>query len=137
MTKKSQCKKRSIEVDGEAVRTLRYLSDEEAFRFYAAVGEPTGEIAGSLSDFLEKAKSVRLESLTFHLQRRDFQNWVETTLGDSKLAKRISRISPSCDDSLRRKLCTAVESRIRELTEAPQTDFVGEGLALVSASLVH
>src|SRR3990170_541372 len=117
MAKKSQQKRRSLEVDEEAVRTLRPLREEEA---------------GNLADFLEKIRSVKLESLAFHLQRKDFQNWVETTLGDSKLARKMGRIRPSCDDSLRRKMCNAIEERIKELTEVPITICVSEGLAVSS-----
>jgi hypothetical protein len=130
MAKKSQQNIRSLDVDEDAVRTLRPLREEEAFHFYAAVGEPTGEKAGSLADFLERVRSVKLESLAFHHQRKDFQNWVETTLGDSKLARKMGRIRPSCDDSLRQKMCTVVEGRIKELTETSMTIYVSEGLAV-------
>ncbi len=131
---KSRRKRRGVDVDVGAVRALRSLSDEEAFRFYSAVEEPTGDAAGSLSDFLKKIESVKLESLTFHLQRKDFQRWVETTLGDSKLAKRIGRIRSSCDESLRKKMRTTVENRIKELTETPLALQISGGLAVISPS---
>jgi len=111
-------KRRSPEADGGAVRALRTLKDQEAFYFYEAVGKPTGELARNLSDFLNKIKVVKSESLVFHLQRGDFQNWVENTLGDSKLGRQLSKISPSNDNSARMNVCRTVEGRIDELRES-------------------
>ncbi|NIO36862.1 hypothetical protein GTO27_04065 [Candidatus Bathyarchaeota archaeon] len=115
MPRKTRKKKRGPEVDTEAVRILRPLKEEEGFHFYTAVDEPTGENAESLSDFSEKIKSVNLESLAFHLQRKDFQKWVKNTLEDSKLAGRIGRIRPSHNKKLRGKICTTIENRLKEL----------------------
>ena len=103
--------------DVEVVRALRTVKDQEAFYFYEAVGKPTGELAVNLSDFLDKVKAVKSESLMFHLQRGDFQNWVENTLGDSKLGKQLSKIPRSDDNNARTNVCKAVEDRIDELTE--------------------
>jgi hypothetical protein len=137
MSKKSMQKGRGIEVDTESVNVLRMVRDEEAFHFYAALGQPTGEAARSLPDFLEKIKSVKLESLAFHLERKDIQNWVETTLGDSKLARQIGRIHPSHGDRARTKICTTIENRIKELTQAPSTLCVSEDLAVNIPSAMH
>jgi len=60
-----------LEVDRDAVRILRTVRDKEAFHLYIAIGEPVGEKAVSLFDFFEKARIVKLESLEFHLQRKD------------------------------------------------------------------
>jgi len=126
-------KSRGLEVSTDAIRILRAMNDEEAFYFYEDIGKPTGERAKSLSDFLEKIKTVKLESLLFHLQRKDFQNWIKKALGDSKLARRIGRISPSRDDDLRTKIHAAVEDRIKELRGASVTLLVSEDLAVVSS----
>jgi hypothetical protein len=113
-----ETKRQDLEADGGAVRALRALGDQEAFYFYEAVGKPTGELARNLSDFLDRIKVVKSESLVFHLQRGDFQNWVESTLGDSKLGKQLAKISSSDDDSARMKVCKTVEGRIEELRES-------------------
>lgn len=118
MHRKTRHKRQGFEVNTEAIRILRTLKEEESFYFYDSIGKPTGENAGSLFDFHEKIKSAKLESLVFHLQRKDFKNWVNKTLGDSKLARRIGRIHPSCDDNLRGKMCSTIEKRIKELREA-------------------
>ena len=130
--KRKTQKSRGLEVNAEAIRILRILRDEEAFYFYEAIGKPTGENARSLSDFLEKIKSVKLESLLFHLQRKDFQTWIKKILGDSKLARKMDGIPPSHDDDLRTKIHATVENRIKELRGAPLTLLVNEDLAVVS-----
>ena len=132
--KRKTQKRRGLEVNAEAIRILRILRDEEAFYFYEAIGKPTGENAQSLSDFLEKIKSVKLESLLFHLQRKNFQTWIKKILGDSKLARKMDRIPPSHDDDLRTKIHATVENRIKELRGAPLTLLVNEDLAVVSSS---
>lgn len=116
----------------KTTRILRTVKDEEAFYFYEAFGKPIGERAGSLSDFLEKIKSVKLESLLFHLQRKDFQNWINRTLGDSALARKIGRIPPSQNEETRTKIHSTVENRIKELRGTSLTLLVTEDLAVAS-----
>ena len=127
-------KSRRLEVNTEAIKILRMVKDEEAFYFYEDTGKPTGESAKSLSDFLEKIKTVKLESLQFHLQRKDFQNWIKKTLGDSNLARKIERISPSNDEALRTKIQSNIESRLKELKEASIPLLVNENLTATSLS---
>ena len=122
---------RNLEVDTEAVKVLRTVRDQEAFYFYEAIGKPTGEIARNLSDFLDKVKSVKPESLVFHLQRKDFQNWIKEILGDSKLARKLGRISSSDSDDIRTKICEKVEDRIKELTKSPTAVMVEETSAVL------
>ena len=113
-----ETKRQNSEADGGAVRALRTVGDKEAFYFYEAVGKPTGELAKNLLDFLDKIKVVKSESLVFHLQRGDFQNWVEKTLGDSRLGRQLAMISSSDNDSARTKVSKTVEARIDELRES-------------------
>lgn len=122
---------RNLEVDTEAVKFLRTVRDQEAFYFYEAIGKPTGEIARNLPDFLDKVKSVKPESLIFHLQRKDFQNWIKEILGDSKLARKLGRISSSNSDDIRTKICENVENRIKELTKLPTALMVEETSAVL------
>lgn len=118
----------------DATRILRTVSEGEAFYFYEDLGKPIGEKAQSLHEFLEKIKHVKLESLLFHLQRKDFQKWIENIFGDSKLAKRIGRIRPSCKEDLRIKIQSIIENRLKELSETPSTLSVSENLAAASPS---
>jgi hypothetical protein len=116
--KKTKEKKTNPKVDVEAVKILRTVGDKEAFYFYEAIGKPTGEIARNLSDFLDKVKSVKSESLLFHLQRRDFEHWVRKTLGDSKLAGKLEGISSSNSGDIRTSICMTIKNRIKELSES-------------------
>jgi uncharacterized protein (UPF0335 family) len=115
-----QAKSLRVKVDANAVKALRPLSNEEAFRFYENVDKPTGETASSLREFLERIERVNMESIIFHTQRDDFKNWVENTLGDSKLAKRLAKMSGAPDDKLRAKMCSAIKKRLKELGETPE-----------------
>jgi hypothetical protein len=137
MSSKSQKKRKTqsqgIEVNLETTKILRNVKDEEAFYFYEAFGKPTGERAQSLSDFLQKINSVKLESLQFHLQRKDFENWIRKTLGDSELAKEIGKITPSHKD-LRKEIHSTIKNRVNELRDASLTLLVNNDLTVVSSS---
>jgi hypothetical protein len=106
---------REVKVDVKATRTLRTLSNEEAFHFYEDIGKPTGESARSLRDFLGRIESVKLESLIFHLKRNDFKNWVENTLEDPKLGKKLEKIPVTHNNRLRAEVCSVVRDRLKEL----------------------
>ena len=135
MHRKTRQKKRCLEVDREAVRILRTVKDEEAFYFYAAVGQPTGEKAASLLDFLEKIKTVKMESLTFHLQRKDFQKWLQRTIGDSELAKKVESIHASDNEKTRIKMLVTIDNHVKELRKgAPIALSVSENFVMASAS---
>jgi hypothetical protein len=127
-------KRHSLDVDVESPKIMRTVRDQDAFYFYEAVGKPTGEIARNLSDFLDKVKSIKSESLTFHLQRGDFQNWIEKILGDSKLAGKLKRISSSNGDDIRMSIYRTVEKRIKELKEASVEIHVDDSLAVLVPS---
>lgn len=117
-------------------KTLRTVGDKEAFYFYEAIGKPTGETAKNLNDFQNKVKTVKAESLKFHLQRKDFQNWVAKILGDAKLARELARIPESNTDDARMIIAETVENRIKELknTSIAAGLTVANNSALVSAS---
>lgn len=106
---------RGVKVDAKATRTLRTLSNEEVFYFYEDIGKPTGESARSLRDFMEKTKSAKLESLIFHLKRNDFKNWVENTLEDPKLGKKLEKIPVTHNNRLRAEVYSVVRDRLKEL----------------------
>ena len=132
--KRKTQKDRGLKVNTEVVRILRTVKDEEAFYFYEDIGKPTGENAKSLPDFLEKIKSVKPESLHFHLQRKDFQNWIEKTLNDSELARRIEKILPSHDEDIRTRIHATIENRIKELRDTSATLLVNPDLAVAVSS---
>ena len=117
MRRNNQQKKGRLEINSDAAKVLRTVGDNEAFHFYTAIGSPTGEKAANLPEFLERIKTVKLESLEFHLQRKDFQNWLKKVLGDSGLARKVERIHPSQDRQIRAKLRIIIEKHVEALKE--------------------
>ena len=110
-----------VKVSGAEVKEfLRTVGHDETFYFYEDVGRPLGYVAKGLVDFRDKVNVVRWSSLVFHLKRKDFQNWISDTIGDSELAKRISNLSPH-DLDLRKKLHATIDTRIKELKQTQPT----------------
>lgn len=113
--RKKKEKSNSIEVDSRAIRTLRTLNNEEAFHFYEAIGKSTGQSAMSLHEFLEKLESVKLESLVFHLERKDFKNWIANALEDPELAQKIELIPTKHKNQLRTRIRATIKAHLKEL----------------------
>ena len=132
--RKESRNKQDLEVDAEAVKALRTVGDNEVFYFYEAIGKPTGEVARNLSDFLDKVKSTKSESLAFHLQRGDFENWIANTLGDSNLANKLASISSSSRSDIRTSIYKIVENHIKELTGLRIVNMVQENVAVLLPS---
>jgi hypothetical protein len=103
--------------EADLFKAFKTVSDQEAFYFYEDIGKPTGLNARNINDFLDKVKTVKTESLLFHLQRRDFQNWVERILGDAKLAREIGRINTSNGNDVKMIMTETIQNRIKELQE--------------------
>jgi hypothetical protein len=101
---------------GLAQCILTPVSDDKAFHFYYDVDQHSGVQANSLEDFGNKIQSVGLNSLEFHLIRKDFENWVRS-LGDVELAKKLAllRAAKLSGEDLSEKLYETVNSRIEEL----------------------
>jgi hypothetical protein len=98
------------------VEILRTVPHEKGFHFYLAHGNYTGETATSLDAFEKKIQVVPKTSVTFHLQRGDFQKWISDTLGDTELAKRISLMDLTLPaEYLRKELTAIVQTRITAL----------------------
>ena len=113
--RKKKEKSKSIEVDSQAIKALRTLSNEESFRFYEAIGKSTGQSASSLHEFLEKVESVKLESLVFHLERKDFKNWIANTLKDLELARKIEVIPTKNKSQIKTKIRATIKAHLKEL----------------------
>ncbi len=99
-----------------AQKILRPLSYIEGFHFFLPNGMYTGETAISLFTFSKEIESIDPESVRYHFQRNDFQNWIKSTLGDEELAERINKLElHTSDDNLRRELIELIEQRLKEL----------------------
>jgi hypothetical protein len=104
-----------LQLNEKIVEILRTVPYEKGFHFYTALGNFTGETATSLDAFEQKLQVVPDASVNFHLQRGDFQKWISDTLGDDKLAKRISVIELKLPvEDLRKELLAIVQARINQ-----------------------
>jgi len=124
-----------FEVSAEAIRYLRNVNPSESFHFYETIGKPTGQSASNLTEFLETVKSVKTESLQFHLERKDFQNWIEKTLGDKTLARRIAKTGTKHEGNIRAKIQSTLEKRIKELAGPNLTMMVDTEQTVTSRKL--
>ena len=99
-----------------AQNILSLVSLENAFHFYYNIDKYTGVYAISLKDFVDKIQKIDLESITFHLSRKDFENWI-CSLGDIELSKRLGLIRNAklSGENIRKKLYETVNSRYEEL----------------------
>ncbi|MGB9778974.1 MAG: DUF5752 family protein [Candidatus Bathyarchaeales archaeon] len=73
--------------------------------------------ACSLKEFMEKVNEVNMKSLEFHLQRGDFEKWINEVLEDAELAKEIAKLQKMnlSGDSLRRQLYNTIWRRCQQL----------------------
>ena len=101
---------------------FRMVPREKAFYFYNDIGNYTGKSAASLKEFAEKIEDVDVKSLAFHLQRRDFENWITEVLKDEMLAKQLRdelRATNSKGEDLRKRLHSIVTARLEQLKRTP------------------
>lgn len=100
-------------------KILRRVPEQEGFHFYLAIGEPTGETAVSLADFVNKIETVDVRSINFHFHRKDFEKWIRGAIGDAELALRVGRIDKTRlsiqAEMLRNEIIRVVKTRLNEL----------------------
>lgn len=89
------------------------------FHFYVDIGDYTGISAFSYEDFLKSIKQVKTESLSFHVERGDFQKWILNILKDKKLAEEINKIKDKKlqGQALRNRLYRVVSKRCKEMSQ--------------------
>lgn len=111
MSRKAQVKKQ-LRLKRTKVKSLRTLPFEKGFHFYTAIGNYTGITATSLSEFVTKLQVIPTESIQFHFQRKDFQNWIKYTIKDATLAERITNAKreQSAED-LRKEILGMIKAR--------------------------
>jgi menaquinone-dependent protoporphyrinogen IX oxidase len=98
---------------------LNAVPFENRFQFYTELGENTGITADGVMDFAEKLQTVPIQSVTFHFKRQDFQKWLQTSVCDDELARRIDQISLLQNgEDLKKELSKMVDERITELTKS-------------------
>jgi len=97
-------------------KILSTVPHDKGFHFFTDLSRNTGETATSLEMFAQKLERIDADSVQFHFQRSDFQNWIQTTVGDGVLAERIDHISGQLPvEDLRNELVKAVQKRQSQL----------------------
>jgi hypothetical protein len=115
MLKYAATKEKDIS-ESKIVKILSTVPHDKGFNFFIELGHNTGETATSLDTFAQKLETINAGSVKFHFQRKDFQNWIQTTVGDSVLAERINYISEERPiEDLRNELVKTVQKRISQL----------------------
>ena len=101
-----------------AQKILREVPQHNAFYFFNSINKYSGRNAKSLVIFFNRLKTIDKASIDFHLKRRDFENWIRSTIGDTYLANEISKINESNDEEeLLTQICQIIEKRLKELKQ--------------------
>ncbi len=113
--------------DAFARKLLSPVPQDKAFTFHLDMNTPTGKTANSLQAFCESLLEVEPNSITFHLEREDFQNWVNEVIGDKELAPRLSSLKglTLSPEELKSKVYDVVKTRCDELSSLLTKDQTG------------
>ena len=97
---------------------LESVPENKGFHFYIEEGVYMGLTAYSLKDFHDIIRTVDVKSIEFHMQRKDFENWVREVLRDGELASEIAEIGNSgvLGESLQVGLYEAVDRNYKMLS---------------------
>jgi hypothetical protein len=115
MYKKPEAEKKVLD-KATVSKILRTVPSHEGFHFFRGLGDPTGKVATSLTDFVEKIRAVDTRSVDFHFKRQDFEKWIRDILGDAELSRKISMISKETHgEKLRNEIIQIVKTRLEEL----------------------
>lgn len=104
---------------------LRFASEGDEFHFMKTVSFilPTNYIAHDLKEFVEILSKITIDSIYFHMFEsrlrlekgtNDFSNWIETSIGDKKLADKVSKLDPYTYtmEGLRNKVINIIKTRL-------------------------
>jgi hypothetical protein len=115
MLKYATSKEQNIS-DSKIIKILSTMPYDKGFHFFTDLDHNTGETVNSLETFTQKLETINVNSITFHFQRKDFQNWIKTTVGDDVLTERINHIKGQLPiEDLRNELVKIVKNRITQL----------------------
>ena len=107
-----------------AKRVLRRLPAGMGFTFSYEFARSSGLTVHSLTEFASVLKMVDVSSIRFHAEKGDFERWIRQVVGDNELADEVSKIKVSKrvkGETLRRKLVSVTNRRIRQLEKVSET----------------
>ncbi|MFA5411299.1 MAG: DUF5752 family protein [Candidatus Omnitrophota bacterium] len=105
---------------------LKFARTNEEFHFIKSMSFilPTNYIVQDLKEFTDALRKVTMDSVYFHIfearlrlekKSNDFSNWIETSIGDKKLAEEISRLDPYTRtlEDLRKAIIKIIEKKLK------------------------
>jgi hydroxymethylpyrimidine pyrophosphatase-like HAD family hydrolase/DNA-binding NarL/FixJ family response regulator len=114
-----------LKVGSRVIRHVRHLQkylrapmpEAKRFFFHRRDGRPLGRSAASLWEFREALTDIPEDSLRYHLERGDFEQWLCEIMHDEELARRVHKIASHQLEaaSLRTALLEVVIERYEEL----------------------
>jgi NDP-sugar pyrophosphorylase family protein len=112
---------------GSTVDGIIAVPRDKSFYFDTGLGQYSGILASSIQEFLDALKIVPLESLEYHIGRRDFEKWTKDVLGSVLLADNIRtlRRSQLKGEDLRLQLVGAVQAWALRVA-SPEPSLKGE-----------
>ncbi len=99
-----------------ALTALKLLPEDKTFHFYRAVDQPLGASAKNVKEFHDIVGTVAADSLNFHSDRADFENWAKTSVKDETLADNLSGLRKENlkDETLRKQILLGLLARFGE-----------------------
>lgn len=104
---------------------MKFASGGEEFYFMKSVSFviPTNYIASDLKEFIEILEKITIDSIYYHIFEarlrlekgtNDFSNWIETSIGDKKLADELGRLDPYSFtiEDLRKAIIKKINKRV-------------------------
>jgi hypothetical protein len=99
-----------------ALLALTQLPDDKAFQFYVGIGQPAGVSTRSIKEFYDAVEAVATDSLEFHMERGDFENWLKTSINDDVLGGEFAGLRKEGfkGEALRNQILLALSTRFGE-----------------------
>jgi mannose-1-phosphate guanylyltransferase len=115
--------------EGTTIEGIIAVPRDKSFYFDTGLGQYSGILASSIQEFLDALKVVPMESLEYHIGRRDFEKWTKDVLGSVLLADNIRtlRRSQLKGEDLRVQLVDVVQEWAQRVSSKEQTPQEGSG----------
>jgi NDP-sugar pyrophosphorylase family protein len=121
---------------GSTVDGVVAVPRDKSFYFDTGLGQYSGILASSIDEFLAALKIVPLDSLEYHIGRRDFEKWTKDVLGSILLADNIRtlRRSQLKGEDLRRQLVDVVQEWSQRVSSPEPPGEKGEPADLLTVA---